>query len=135
MAYVSKEKKAAVAPVIKAICKKYGMKGSLSVRNHSTLVLTVKQGKLDVIGNYNETSKAKYQEDVRTAKDYIQANQYWLEETYTGQVLAFMQEAFAALKGPDYFDHSDAMTDYFHTSHYVSLNVGAWDKPYVLVED
>ena len=47
MAYVSQEMKSELAPVIKTILKKYGMKGSLAVRNHSTLVLNLKSGKID----------------------------------------------------------------------------------------
>ena len=33
-----------------------------------------------------------------------------------------------------YFDHSDAMTDYFHTAFYTHLNIGQWDKDYECVE-
>ena len=51
MAYVSQELKAKLAPTIKAICKKYGVKATLSVRNHSSLVLTVKQGSIDFGGD------------------------------------------------------------------------------------
>ena len=64
-------------------------------------------------------------------KDYIQVNEYWLRENYTGIAFEFLQEMIAAMKGPDFFDHSDSMTDYFHLSHYVDLNIGTWIKPYV----
>jgi len=30
----------------------------------------------------------------------------------------------------DYYDESDAMTDYFNTAYYVSVNIGKWDKPF-----
>jgi hypothetical protein len=36
------------------------------------------------------------------------------------------------MKGPDFFDHSDLMTDYFHRSHYTDIRIGTWDKPYAL---
>ena len=49
MAYFNQERKSERAPVIKAILKKYGVKGSLSVRNHSTFVLNLKSGKIDFI--------------------------------------------------------------------------------------
>ena len=55
MAYVSQELKAKLAPTIKAICKKYGVKASIAVRNHSTLVLNIKQGRIDFIENFIET--------------------------------------------------------------------------------
>ena len=59
MAYMSQEKKAEIAPAIKAICKKYGVKASVAVRHHSTLVLNIKSGKIDFIGNYNKTVDAR----------------------------------------------------------------------------
>ena len=34
MAYVSQEKKKQLAPAIKAVLKKYGMKGSIAVRHN-----------------------------------------------------------------------------------------------------
>ena len=55
MAYMSQETKAKIAPVVKEILKKYKVKGSLAVRNHSTLVLNIKQGPIDFIGNFNKT--------------------------------------------------------------------------------
>lgn len=128
MAYVSQEDKKEMAPAIKACLKKYGMKGSISVRHHSTLVVTVKSGKLDVIGNYNKVSRHDCH------YDHMDVNLYWLNDNYDGEVLAFMKEMSAALKGEKYFDKSDIQSDYFHCSHYMSLKIGNWDKPYVLEE-
>ena len=34
-------------------------------------------------------------------------------------------------KGKGWYDKSDAMTDYFDTAYYISMNVGEWNKPYV----
>jgi hypothetical protein len=31
----------------------------------------------------------------------------------------------------DNYDNSDSMTDYFDVGHYVDLNIGKWDKPFV----
>jgi len=36
------------------------------------------------------------------------------------------------MKGDQWYDNSDAMTDYFDTAYYMDINVGQWDKPYVL---
>ena len=44
MAYMSQERKSEIAPKVKSILKKFGIKGSLSVRHHSTLSLTLKSG-------------------------------------------------------------------------------------------
>ena len=136
MAYVSREKKAEIAPVIKALLKKYNLKGSLSVNHHSTLVLTIKSGAVDFIENYNaKTSQHPhyYQEQVyQPVKDSIDVNTYWIDTNYTGKAKEFLQAAKKALEGKDFFNNDDAMTDYFHRSHYIDINVGKWNKPYVL---
>ena len=49
MAYMSQDKKKELAPLIKKVCKKYGVKATLSVRHHSTLVLNIKSGGVDFI--------------------------------------------------------------------------------------
>jgi hypothetical protein len=64
-------------------------------------------------------------------RNYIEVNEYWMDEHYSGVVLQFMAEMIAAMKGADFFDHSDSSTDYFYRSHYVDLNIGTWIKPYV----
>ena len=114
MAYVSQEMKAKLAPTIKGILKRYGMKGSIAVHHHSTLVVNLKQGPIDFGG------------------DYIQVNTYWVHEHYDGVAREFLTELVEAMKGPDFFDESDPQTDYFHRSHYIDINVGKWDKPYAL---
>jgi hypothetical protein len=114
MAYVSQEKKAALTPAIKAVLKKYSMKGSISVRHHSSLVVTIKSGNIDF-------------------GDSHQVNEYWIDEHYTGVARDFLTELLAAMKGPDYFNNDDAMTDYFSRSHYTDINIGKWDRPYVFM--
>lgn len=128
MAYVSQERKAKLAPAIKAVCTKYGVKATIAVRHHSTLVINIRQGKLDFIGNHNATLKP----NERAAKDYIDVNPYWFHTHYTGEVLAFFTELYAAAKGNEWYDRSDAMTDYFDIAYYIDVNVGNWNKPYAL---
>ena len=141
MAYVSQEMKAKLAPAIKAICKKYGIKASLAVRTHSTLVLNIKEGKIDFIENFIQTDKAshigrKMSEDqiahIRKNRS-LDVNTYWFQDHFSGKAKAFLAEIIPAMKGPDFFDHSDAQTDYFHCSHYIDINIGRWNKPYIVV--
>ena len=140
MAYVSQEMKSELAPAIKTILKKYGLKGSLAVRNHSTLVLNVKSGNIDFIQNHVETT-----EPVRsggpdfylTAESFrgcMQVNTYHTDSHFSGKAKKFFAEVIAAMKGPKFFDHSDAMTDYFHCSHYIDINLGHWNKPYIVTK-
>ena len=122
MAFVSKEDKANLAPGIKAVLAKYKVKGSISVRHNSTLVVKVTKGELDF---------SEYMMRGEYPRNYIEVNEYWMDEHYSGIVLQFMAEMIAAMKGADFFDHSDSSTDYFYRSHYVDLNIGTWVKPYV----
>jgi hypothetical protein len=136
MAYVSPEMKAKLAPRIKEICKRYGVKASLSVHNHSTLTLTVRQGSIDFIGNMNQVCGNDHYQVSRGFRPVtggsLDVNPYWFHEHFDGKAKKFLEEIIPALKGPDYFDHSDIQTDYFHTSHYIAVKVGRWDRPYAL---
>lgn len=133
MAYISQEDKKAMAPAIKAVLNKYGMKGSISIDNNSTLVVRVKSGVLDIFGNYNRVAESKpHDRNNRVVSDYMDVNCYWIESNYDGEVQQFLEELTAALKGERFFDDSDSQTDYFHCSHYVQIAIGRWDKPYIL---
>jgi hypothetical protein len=137
MAYVSQELKAKLAPKIKAICKKHGVRASIAVRNHSTLVLNIKQGQIDFIGNYNKVvgSNPLYlanPQGFRKAEGSIDVNTSWYQEHFSGKATEFIAEMITAMEGPDYFDHSDIQSDYFHRSHYIDINIGQWNKPYTL---
>ena len=119
MAYVSQKDKAKLAPQIKKVLSKYGMKGSISIRHHMSLVVTLQSGAIDF-------------KDYSHGDGYIQVNTYHIATQYQGKAKAFLTELLAAMKGPDYFNNDDAMTDYFHRSHYTDINVGRWNKPYFL---
>ena len=120
MAYVSQELKAKLAPQIRAVCKKHGVKGSLSVRNHSTLVLTIKSAKHNLLDDYVSTCRPD---------KYHQVNVYWVDTYFKGKTKDFLIEVLAAMKGPDWYDRSDSQTDYFDTSHYYSIDIGKWNRP------
>jgi hypothetical protein len=134
MAYMSQEKKATIAPAIKAICKKYGVKASLAVSNHMTLVLNVKQGPIDFITNINETAGKRYNSASWTpAEGSIQVNPYWYNEHFSGTAKDFLAEVLTAMNVGNH-DRSNAMVDYFDVGWYVDVNIGKWNKPYVLVK-
>ena len=134
MAYVSQDMKAKLAPTIRAICKKYGVKGSIAVRNHSTLVLNIRQGNIDFIGNFNRTVSERPGgfRNGNPAKDHIDVNTSWYQEHFDGRARAFLAEVIPAMEGPDFFNNDDIQSDYFNRSHYIDINIGSWDKPYAL---
>ena len=131
MAYMSQEKKQTLAPAIKAILKKYGMKGSLSVHNHSGLTLTLPEGKIDFASE--RAPELDYLKEYPSFAGYSQVNTYWFHEHYRGTALKFLSEVIAAMNVGNH-DNSDIMTDYFDVGWYVHVNVGKWNKPYVLTK-
>ncbi len=122
MAYMSQERKAELAPAIKAVLKKYKMKGSIAVRHYSELVVNIRSGELDIVGDFN----AKSGHNVT----YIQASQFIREDNYSGKVYNFLTELVDAMMDGNY-DRSDMMSDYFDVGWYVAINIGKWNKPYV----
>lgn len=137
MAYMSQEKKAKIAPKVKAICAKYGVKGSLSIRNHLALCLTIKSGTIDFIGNSNKVCGADFYQVSRGFKPnvsgYDDVNPFHFKDHYDGKALKFMTEVFAALNEGNH-DRSDIQSDYFDVGWYVDVNIGKWNQPYALVK-
>ena len=142
MAYMSQERKQQRAPIIKTILKKYGVKGSLAVRNHSTLVLNIKSGSIDFIENYIETDSklvhgGKMNQDqidyIRKNKS-LDVNPYWYQDHFDGDALAFLKEVMPAMNTGNH-DNSDIQTDYFDVGWYVDINIGRWNKPYTVTTE
>ena len=126
MAYMNQEKKKIIAEKMKPILKKYGVKGSLSVRNHMSIALKLKEGKIDFLSDYKNAGSWE--------KGHIQVNPYWYHEHFTGKSVKFFEEAIQALKSANWYDNSDSQIDYFDTAYYYDITVGAWDKPYQVLE-
>lgn len=119
MAYMNSEKKAIISANLKPVLKKFGIKGTLSIRDRSSIVLTLKSGKID------------FNSDCASVNPYY-VNPYWFHEHYEGIAKKFLMEAFDALKSANWYDKSDAHIDYFDTAYYIDVNVGKWNKPYML---
>ena len=113
MAYFSKEMKAAIAPKIASLLKEYDVKGSLAIENYSAVVLNLRSGAIDF------------------GRAYDQVNVYHVDSFYSGKAKEFLMKAVEILNTGNY-DNSDAQSDYFDRGHYISINVGRWDKAYVV---
>jgi hypothetical protein len=139
MAYMNQTKKQTISAKVKPILAKYGMKGSLSVRNHSTIVLKLTSGPIDFIGDLSTQRQFGYvpvelNKDEMRKRYSLDVNPYWFHEHYTGESLAFLSEIIPAMKGADWYDRSDIQTDYFDTAYYYDVHVGSWNKPYTLTK-
>ena len=141
MAYVSQEMKKDLAPQIKAVLKKYGLKGSIGVRHHSSLVVNIKSGILDLVGasNRHRIEEAKRRGNEPYIDNYIQVNENyvsdWMKASGESMIANFYDELVAAMKGVgsqsvEWYNNSDIMTDYFDRAYYIDINVGQWNKPY-----
>ncbi len=138
MAFMNQERKAKLAPKIKQICDKYGIKATLGVHHHSTLKLNVKSGKIDFIESFNRVNgdpmKPRPEHlPFQLVRDYIQVNPYWYHEHFDGKALEFLKEVIPAMNEGNH-DRSDITTDYFDVGWYISINIGQWDKPYLFTK-
>ena len=109
MAYMNVEKKNKLAPGIKKVLAKYGMKGTLAVNHHATLECNLKSGPIDF------------------GTDSV--NEYHIDSHYTGVAKEFLLKLKDAMMVGNH-NNSDIMTDYFDVGWYIGINIGKWDKPY-----
>lgn len=131
MAWMNQERKKLLVEGAKKALDKYKIKATFKVRSHSTIVVNIKSGTLDFIENYNKTV-SKRGEGGRVAIDYLQVNPYWYHDHFSGECKDFMFMLFDALNTGNH-DNSDIQTDYFDVGWYVEVNIGSFQKPYIVV--
>ena len=143
MAFMDQKRKAQLAPGIKAVLRKYGLKGSLRVGNHTSLCLTLTEGSLDFIGNAVELlnreadtwpheTRGKWMREAAAnmlKSQSMDVNPYHADKEFTGICQKAALELIEAMNVGNH-DESDAQTDYFNVGWYIHLNVGRWNKPY-----
>jgi hypothetical protein len=134
MAYMSQDHKKTLVPAIKAVLAKYGVKGTVAVRHHSTLVVNVSQGRLDLIGNANAKSQERSPAGERRApwKDHIDVNNYHVWDQFSGDCLEFVLALLDACNAGNW-DKSDLCADYHNVGWYVDINLGRYNRPYIFV--
>lgn len=142
MAYMSQETKAKIKLALDAIKLPKAWKISLSVRNHSTLAVTIRQAPatalddfrahLDDYGNIRENFKHSF--DEFETKGYFDINCHHCAMQFRGPTLKVIEKIIATVKtAGDWFDKSDSQSDYFHTAFYIDVQFGKWDRPCVFV--
>jgi len=123
MAYMSQEKKAQLAPQIKAVLKKWDIKGTIGVKHHSTLVVNIKSGPIDFFALFD----SPYAEEIKLSGNHSFAP--FQIRCYKGEANEFLKELSEAMMVGN-FDKSDSQSDYFHVGWYADINIGRWDKKY-----
>lgn len=139
MAYISKEQVQEKRKLISALCKEYGVTATVSGANSSTLTVTIRKGKIDLLGNYVDTVAGNWinsQQQKDNAlfykkRGYMTVNHYCIDWQFSGIAMDFMMELLAIMK-IGHYDHSDSMVDHFNIAWYIGINIGDWDKPYIL---
>lgn len=129
MAYIKKEDIAAIRKELKAAFPT--VKFSVRNRDHSAADITVVSAKDNEHGLKEVIGDSKY----------VNINHYHIDTNYAdnkaaceflNKVNEIAHNAPGRAGGTEYFNESDAMTDYFHTAFYVDISVGRWDKPFTM---
>ena len=132
MAYMNQEQKKLLTPGIKAVLKKYGLKGTIGVWNYMSLVVNIWSGNINFNENFCETFKNLHLKTLDYNPTYLQVNQYHLETQFSGTALACLKDLVEAMNIGNH-DNSDIQIDYFDIGWYININIGNWDKPYKFI--
>jgi hypothetical protein len=114
----------------------YGIKYSVRVRNHSTIVMTITEGPVDFIKNA-EAMRMMNMNDQDFgnrgdgAREYLQINTYSIDSHHSGICAEILNKAEKALN----MGNRDRCRrrEYCDVGWYVYINVGSFDKPYRVV--
>jgi len=123
MAYMNQAKKAKIAEALKKVMPR-GWKYTLRVRDHSTIVCTIRQAPVDLMA---AVARNEYNRD----DTYFTVNTYHVRSYFEDECVADVMERIVAALNTGNWDRSDIQTDYFDVGHYVDLRIGSWDKPFV----
>jgi len=128
MAYINAEDVKAIRKELKEAFPKFKF-GVRKANSGMRVDVTVKQGPTDFT-------------NIMRSEGYAQINPYHTgmygeHQAFIDQVLDIIKTAPMRGNGANkdgWYDRSDAMTDYFDTAYYMSINIGYWDKPYAQVK-
>ena len=127
MAYMNQENKARLAVEITKVMPS-NWKYSLAVKNHSTLVLTIRQADVDLIG---ENICAPRHSQGRPT--HINLNEHNLQGEYSGKLLKIFESIKGAMMVGNH-DRSDIQSDYFDVGWYTTIAIGSWDSPFCFMK-
>jgi hypothetical protein len=123
MAFMSQERKATLAEGLKKVIPA-DWKWSLSVNHHSTLVLTISQAPVDLIG---ENLVCQSRSEGRPT--YHNLNEYHIGNEYSGK----LSDTFKAIKDAmmvGNHDRSEPQSDYFDVGWYIDIKIGKFERPF-----
>lgn len=124
MAYVDQAKKQKIAAALKLVVPT-GWKYSLAVQNHSTIVMTVASAPFDLLAAFHPSYGCD------KPPTYVSVNPYHINAHVWDECVAEVLQKIVDALNTDNHDNSDLMTDYFDVGHYITLQLGRWNKPFV----
>ena len=127
MAWINKEEVSAKRAAIQACLKRFGLKGSISGSNSSTLTVNITEGKLAFSSMFN----GRVNDEI--VGDNFSVSPHWIDLRWNGEANYFFKQMFAIMNEGNH-DNSDIHTDYFDVGWYSYINVGKWNKPYQLIK-
>lgn len=134
MAYMNQERKAKIKAALDKVLKPAKFKYSLRCTN-SSITLTLMKGPIDFAADFNRTLKTRPYRSVNEVKhNYMSINPYWFQDHFSPSVVELLKKVNAAMLAADYYDNSDAMTDYFDTAYYYNIEVGRYSKEYEVIK-
>lgn len=122
MAYIDQTKKKEIAAKLKRVVPA-GWRYSLAIRNHTALVMTIRSAPLNLLADVQWDERATNRGHTRFHPNH---QRHFSEENR--KVL----EAIWDVLNDGNWDKSDIMTDYFNVGWYVDLDIGQWNKPFVV---
>lgn len=120
MAYITTESVKEMRNELKALYPaKQGWKISLTREHYSSVRCCVLQAPIEL------------RQD--TTRSYESVNHIWLADHYKDHqdIQKELQKITNVLNKNNY-NNSDVQSDYFDVGHYVTLQVGSWDKPFTV---
>ena len=126
MAYIDQQRKGILEIEIAKVMPK-NWKYTLKIRHHTTLVMTIRQADVDLVG---ENICAVRQSQGRP--QYIQINEYNLQGEYSDKLLKIFESIKGAMCIGNH-DRSDIQSDYFDVGWYIDIHIGEYKKPFRFV--
>lgn len=133
MAYVSKEDKVKIVAAVKAVLPK-NWKATFAVNNGSTIVMTIKSTPLtleEILGKEACDELNDYHR-FDGVLGYVDINHHRLDRDIKDDFARSILEKVVDALNTDNYNNSDIMTDYFDVGHYIDLQFGSFDKPYLV---
>lgn len=120
MAYITTEQVKEMRNELKALFPtKAGWKISVTREHYSAVRCIILAAPIELRNDITRTNE--------------NVNNFWIESNYADNETA--KNALTKINDVlnlNNYDRSDSMTDYFDVGHYVSIGIGAWDKPFTV---